>query len=511
MMPNACAMLFGRYAAVFGWAWHNRWAMEAASRSADERAFLPAALSLQETPVHPAPRRVAYLLMALFAIVMAWACYGTLDIVAVAPGRIIVSERSKVIQPLERSVVKQVMVRDGDHVVLGQALVELDATTARADTARLQAQMVAAESDVVRARLLQQALVDPRHARPVWPSAPGGAAVAGRPQMSHNELSGGSTTVRGQGQQKLQDLSQWFLADRAAASGQLDAEWRDIQARLDRLAAELRHRQAESATVNEDVAKLEATLPLARKREDDFKALSAQGFVATHAGQDRTRERIELERDLSTRRARLQEALAAIDESASARAAYLAETRRVLSEREAQAMLLLRQATQEIAKASQREKLTVLSAPVTGQVQQLVAHTAGGVVTEAQQLMVIVPDEAPGTPVVAEVALENKDIGFVRAGQAAEIKFETFAYTRYGTVPATVQLVSADAVADDKRGAVFPARLLLNASHIAVDGKQIRLSPGMNVTAEIKTGQRRVIEYLLSPIQRAGGEGLRER
>lgn len=500
--PSAWAMLFGRYGAVGSWAWRNRLKMDGVARTGDERAFLPAALSLQETPVHPAPRRTAYLLMTLFALALAWACYGTLDVVAVAPGRIIVSERSKVIQPLERSVVKHVLVRDGDHVVAGQVLVELDATTAKADTARLQAQVQASGSDVLRARLLQQALADPRRAGPAWPGADGLTAPSVGPLVGHTMVS------KSQGGADLPALS---VADRAAAAAQMDAEWRDIQARLDRLAAELRHRQAESATVREDIAKLEATLPLARKREDDFKALTAQGFVAHHAGQDRTRERIELERDLSTRQARLQEALAGIDESASTRAAYLAETRRALGEREAHALLLLRQATQEIAKASQREKLTVLTAPVSGQVQQLVAHTSGGVVTEAQPLMVIVPDEAPGAPVVAEVALENKDIGFVRAGQAAEIKFETFAYTRYGTVPATVQLVTADAVTDEKRGAIFPARLVLSASRIDVDGKQIRLSPGMNVTAEIKTGQRRVIEYLLSPIQRAAGEGLRER
>ena len=292
---------------------------------------------------------------------------------------------------------------------------------------------------------------------------------------------------------------------------QMEAEWRDIAARLDRFAAESRRRQAEVATAGESVAKLEVTLPLVRKREDDFKALVQQGFVASHAGQDRTRERIELERDLGTQRARLLEARAAVQESDSTRAAYLAETGRALAQREAQSRLLYQQATQELAKAAQREKQTVLTAPVSGVVQQLAAHTVGGVVTEAQVLMVIVPHEAPGTPVEAEVALDNKDIGFVWPGQAAEVKLETFLYTRYGTVPATVQRVTADAVADDTRGAIFPARLVLASNAIDVDGRLVRIAPGMNITAEIKTGQRRVIEFLLSPVQRAGAESLRER
>ena len=256
------------------------------------------------------------------------------------------------------------------------------------------------------------------------------------------------------------------------------------------------------------MAKLEATVPLSRQREDDFRKLTDQGFIASHAGQDKTRERIELERDLSTQRARLAETQAGLRESENARTAYFAETRRTLYEREAQADLKRQAATQEQAKATQREKLTTLTAPVTGTVQQLAAHTSGGVVTEAQTIMVIVPD---GAQVTAQVTLENKDIGFVNAGQTAEIKLETFPYTRYGTVLGRVDVVTADAVNDEKRGAIFPVTLTLGKGAIDVDGKMIRLSPGMNLTAEIKTGKRRVIEYLLSPIQRAGNESLRER
>nr|WP_255591984.1 MULTISPECIES: HlyD family secretion protein [unclassified Acidovorax] len=104
----------------------------------------------------------------------------------------------------------------------------------------------------------------------------------------------------------------------------------------------------------------------------------------------------------------------------------------------------------------------------------------------------------------AEITLENKDFGFVAPGQDVAIKLETFPFTRYGTVKARVDKVTQDAVNDEKRGAIFPATLKLEQTSIEVDGKQIKRAPGMNITAEIKTRQRRVIEYLLSPIQRAG-------
>lgn len=473
--PHPAPALLARYLAVFKAAWTMRKELAGPQRLADEAAFLPAALSLQDTPVHPAPRRLAYTLMALFAITLAWACIGEVDIVAVAPGRIVVSERTKLIQPLQNSVVQQVLVKDGDHVVAGQALIALDPTAAAADKASVSEQLKAAQSEALRSRSLL-------------------AALQGQP-----------TAIASFTQTLPRD---WSAAETLAARAQVDAEWSDIQAKLAKLGAELARRQAEIETVRAMVGKLEATLPLSRQREDDFHKLAVQGFMASHAGQDRTRERIELERDLATQRARLLEAQAATRESENARTAYLAETRRALHERQTRADLTRAQAAQEQAKASQREKLTTLTAPVAGTVQQLAVHTTGGVVTEAQVLMVIVPE---GAEITAEVTLENKDIGFVRVGQDASIKLETFNFTRYGTVEAQVKVVTPDAVNDEKRGAIFPVTLQLQKQAIDIAGMPVRLSPGMNITAEIKIGKRRVMEYFLSPVQRARNESLRER
>ncbi len=478
--------LWARYRAVFRAAWAVRHELTGPRRLADEAAFLPAALSLQDTPVHPAPRRLAYALMALFVLALAWSILGEIDIVAVAPGRIMVSEHTKVIQPLENSVVQKVLVKDGDHVEAGQALVALDPTLATADKTSVGEQRKSAESEVLRTASLLRALEGK--------STPGN---------SH-----GNANLNGKVPFVKAIPSQWSTLETEAAQAQLNAEWSDIVAKLAKLAAEIRRREAEIDTAHAMVAKLEATLPLSRQREADFKSLMDQGFMSGHAGQDRKRERIELERDLATQRAHLLETQATLRESENARTAYLAETKRGLYERQMRAELTRLQAGQEQAKATQREKLTTLTAPVAGTVQQLAIHTTGGVVTEAQALMVIVPD---GAEVKAEVTLDNKDIGFVNAGQEATIKLETFNYTRYGTVPAEVSLVTQDAVNDEKRGAIFPVTLQLKKYQIDIDGKPIKLSPGMNITAEIKTGKRRVIEYLLSPIQRAGSESLRER
>lgn len=147
-------------------------------------------------------------------------------------------------------------------------------------------------------------------------------------------------------------------------------------------------------------------------------------------------------------------------------------------------------------------------APVGGTVQQLAVHTVGGVVTEAQSLMLVVPKD---NPMELEAFLENKDIGFVRSGQNVTVKIETFQYTKYGTIEGTVTSMSDDAINDEKRGLIYAVRVRLMKTWIAVDGGQISLAPGMSATGEVKTGSRRVIEHFLPPLLQYRDESLRER
>lgn len=458
--------LLARYGMVLRAAWAERAALAGPQRTPDEIDFLPAALSLQETPSHPAPHRLAWALIALFLLALGWAVIGEVDIVAVAPGRIIVSDRTKLIQPLEASVVRRVLVKDGDRVHKGQVLVQLDPTMAQADKASVQEQLADAVSDEQRSAALM-------------------AALAAAPPVLHpGQLKDGRVRL------------------------QLQAEWEDIGAKLAKLDAEMAHRRAERDTVQASIGKLESTLPMVRSREADLAMLGGQGFVSSHAAQDKVRERVEMERDLVTQRARLVEAQSAIREAEQGRAAYRTETLRLLGERHAQAASKHQQLNADLSKAGQREELTQLTAPVDGVVQQLNVHTTGGVVTVAQPLMIVVPD---ADQVGAEVSIANQDIGFVFPGQKVEVKLETFPYTRYGTVPATVSIVTADAVVDEKQGAYYPATLTFKQKDIVIDGKRVALAPGMSISAEIKTGRRRIIDYLLSPVQRAGNESLRER
>jgi hemolysin D len=463
-MPQpAWLTLLSRYGRTLRSAWTVRHELDGLARQPHERQFLPARMALQETPPHPAPRVAAVAICAFFLLALLWSLLAEVDVVATAAGRLVVSGHTKLIQPLEPGVVHAIHVQEGIRVRAGDLLVELDAT---------------------------------------GPGTEGDAVQAER-DAATREAQATSALLAAVSAHKLQTRE---LSQTAAATA--TAEWADILARQAQFGAEIQQRQAELRTHREAIAKLEATLPLSRQREADLLALQSQGFVASHASQDRTRDRIELESDLATQRARRTETVAALAERERARQSHWAEVQRTLQERQAQAREKLAHLAPQAERAAQRQRLTRLLAPVDGTVQQLSVHTEGGVVTEAQSLMVIVPTEAE---LQAEVVLDNKDIGFVHVGQRAEIKLETFNFTRYGTVPATVAQMSADAVLDEKRGPLYTATLHLSAGQLIVDGRPLALGPGMALNAEIKTGRRRVIDYLLSPLQRMADESLRER
>jgi hemolysin D len=185
-----------------------------------------------------------------------------------------------------------------------------------------------------------------------------------------------------------------------------------------------------------------------------------------------------------------------------------AETRRITLDSITEGQQKAEALVQELLKASQRSKLMKLTSPVDGTVQQLAVHTVGGVVTPAQPMMSVVPSD---NPLEVEAFIENKDIGFVKVNQAAEVKIETFQYTKYGTLDAKITSVSHDAINDEKRGLIYSARVKIDRSTMTIGGAEVNLSPGMAVTVEIKTGKRRVIDYFLSPLLQYGHESLTER
>jgi hemolysin D len=197
-----------------------------------------------------------------------------------------------------------------------------------------------------------------------------------------------------------------------------------------------------------------------------------------------------------------------LQDAKNQRAALIAQTRKDANDAMTEGSKIVAAGEQDQRRAGEHSKLLKLIAPVDGTVQQLTVHTVGGVVPAAQPLMQIVPKE---NIVEVEAFLENKDVGFVQVSQNAEVKIDAFDYTKYGTLNAKVKHVSQDAIQDDKKGLIYATKISLDKSSIFVDGKTLPLSAGMSVNVEIKTGTRRVIEYVLSPLVQHQREALHER
>ena len=267
-------------------------------------------------------------------------------------------------------------------------------------------------------------------------------------------------------------------------------------------------RQAAIEQTNENILRLEATVPMEVERAEAYKKLLEHEAVTKMDFLQAEGQRIDKAQELAGQKKKLQQDRAAL---AEAEKHYRAMVSEFQENKQAELSVLETKVVslaQEVTKAGQKAGLQRLMSPIDGVVQQLAVHTVGGVVTPAQQLLIVVPRDHP---LEVEAQVENKDVGFVKEGQPVEIKVETFQFTLYGTIPGHVLTVSNDAAPIEKVGLVYPIRVSMDRSVIHVEGKQVNLSPGMAVTVEMKTGQRRIIEYLLSPLLRSAQESLRER
>ena len=230
--------------------------------------------------------------------------------------------------------------------------------------------------------------------------------------------------------------------------------------------------------------------------------------MAKHSLLEQESKYIQAKNDLASQQSTLQQIAQAIKQAEDERTLNTQTIKRDTLDVLRQANEQIGQLEPEAAKAEQRKQLLTLTAPVDGTVQQLAMHTIGGVVTAAQPIMVIVPSE---DKLEIEAIVPNKDIGFVQVGQDVVVKIESFPYTRYGYLTGKVKTVSFDAVENKDLGLVYTAIVSLDKDTLNIEGKPVRLDAGMNATAEIKTGKRSVISYLLSPLQTKVDESLRER
>ncbi|MFH2210690.1 MAG: HlyD family type I secretion periplasmic adaptor subunit [Pseudomonadota bacterium] len=441
---------------------------------AEPADFAPEVLRLQAAPPHPLPRAVLGTALALFAAALAWAAFGKLDIVAVAHGKLTPHSYLKIIQPAEAGIVKEILVQEGERVKAGQVLIRMDTTLAAADQEALQLEYVR--------KTLALRRMD--------------AELSGRLL----------TRAANEPEALFREVHAQYLANRQSLAASVAQEQ-----------ATLEHSRQEMSVARETQSKLEQVIPHYRDQDEAFRKLVSSGFAGKLAATDKTRILIEKEQDLHTQAFIIAREEAAMDQStkriAQIRSDYL---RNLRSERE-EISERVEKLRQELAKQVHRGALLELKAPQDGLVKDLATHTVGAVAQPGSILMTLVP-AADGLR--AEVWLSNDDVGFVRSGQAVRVKLAAFQFQKYGMLDGKVEQVAADAAEQQENAArpgmvqqplTYRTLVSLDAQRLVADGVVYPLAAGMQASAEIRLGERSVLEYLLSPVRKAFHEAGRER
>ncbi len=388
-------------------------------------------------------------------------------------------------------MVRSIQVQDGQAVKAGDVLIELDPTVNAAERDHLHNDLLAEQLNIARLNAALAGGDDPA-ANFTPPANANPALVSAQRQLLLNQVT-------------------------------------EYRAKIAALARQQAQKEAEQGTIAATIHKLETTIPVIQQRVDIRKTLMDKELGSKLTYFEILQQLVEQQEDLGVHKSHLREAEAAAAAIRETRGQAEAEYRHTLSDELAKAEQKANGLTQDLIKAEQKTRLQLLTAPVDGVVQQLAIHTVGGVVTPAQSLLVIVPSDSR---MEIEAMVSNRDIGFVHAGQDAEIKIDTFNFTRYGLLHGQVLSVSQDAIIRDRKqdrsderglgtqnGTSEPqgqelnytARISLDRARMQIDDRVVNLSPGMAATVEIKTGSRTMLSYLLSPLLRYRQETLRER
>ena len=440
--------------------------------------FAPAILRAQHENAPPLPRIVLYVALALFAVMLAWAVFGRLDIIAVAQGKLIPSSYVKIVQPAESGVLREILVGDGQEVKAGQVLLRMDTQVTDADQATV-------DTDLMLRRLQLRRIE---------------AELAGVPFIARP---GDRTDL-------IQQITAQSLANRRAYESQLESE-----------KAALAKAEQDLSGAMEMESRLKQTVPIYQETEAAHQNLAKDGFISRLALLDKTRERIEKEQELKAQTHQVASLRASIEQSrkklTQITSAYRQQLQNERSEANGQRLRL----EQESGKQAYRRDLLELKAPQDGVVKDLATHTPGTVVSPGTILLTLVPRN---DPVKAEVWVTNEDAGWVEVNQAVKIKIAAFPFNKYGMVKGHVETISPDAAElpdtrerdrKDTREHVMPpsgfrALVALDSPYLERDGKRYRVSAGMLVSAEVNLGSRTVMEYLLSPVQKVTHEAGRE-
>jgi HlyD family secretion protein len=435
--------------------------------------FQPDAVELEERVPPRIARMTLYGVTALIVGAVVWASVSMIDEIVVAPGKLITTQPTIVVQPLETSIIRSIDVAAGDVVHAGQKLVTFDPTFTQSDVDQIEAKFAAFDAQVKR--------IDA-------------------------ELSGADYTATAGNTPDEMLQKQLFGQRRAFYMAQLQNFDQQIAGQAAALAS-ARDQQAVLQSQSDTLSRIEQT----RQALYDKQTGSLLDLLNSR------NTRLDVDATLAGIKGTSVEAEHAMAKLKADKQAFIEDFRRATMEQLVQLRSQRDAAAEEKKKMELRRNLVTLTAPADAVVLELAQKSIGSVVREAEPVLTLVPLDVP---LEAEVSVNARDIGQVSAGEEARLKFDAYPFQKYGTADGNIRTISRDAfspsVAGDPQAQAssggqpfFKARIPVADAGLAAS-PDIRLLPGMTVTAEIKVGTRSVISYFLYPLLRGLDDSLKE-
>jgi hemolysin D len=420
----------------------------------DSHQFKPLLAEIEDDPGSPWGPLTFWLVVAVFVFFMLWATFGQVDVVVSARGKVIPSGQVKIIQPLNGGVVSHILVKEGDFVRKGQSLVVIDPSTTAPQLESSQATLAHVQAEQARLQ-----------------------AATGQ----------GSFQAQASGTQ-----ARLYNASLMALQKQLEAKekiFAGLDQQIQAKQVQVRHTEETLAVLEPREKRLKEVLDIIAK--DEYEKVQTDILTS----QNKLKELAHELEQLRFQQEQTREEMAYLKEDFDSRS--LNE----LSEKEKQ-ITQLKATLQETSFKNARQTLV---APVDGYVHELFVHTLGGVVTPAQKIVSLVPMKAP---LSIQALVQNRDIGFVKVGMPVAIKVDTFDFQKYGTLKGHVSRIDPDSKDDPKSGPMYTVEVTPEQSQLLIDGHWQPIKVGLSVNSEVKTGQRRIIEFFIYPLIKHLNEGM---
>jgi hemolysin D len=427
----------------------------------DSHEFRPILAEIEDQPLNPMGRFVFWTIIGAIVFLGGWVCLGQVDVVVSGQGQVVPDGQVKVIQPMETGVVSAINCRPGDAVRKGDVLVEIDpsATAPTLESSREKLRILQIEVERLTAILAN---------RPFAPDpAKYGADLARLQKQTYDAAVTGFAKLIAGKRDEMRKVEEQTAAARTESK------------RFESLLAVEREREARLSKVLDLIAR------------DDYEKLR-QEIINNEKGLEEQESKL---RELAHQRSQLENDIAyATEDFRNKNFAELSDRRKQEADLRA-----------EIERVDFMRRKQSLVSPVDGHVNEVFVTTVGGVVTPAEKLLTVVPQ---GTPLMVEALVLNKDIGFVEPGMSVTIKVDAFDFQKYGTLKGEVKHISRDSIKDEKLGQVYKVYVTPLEHSLRAEGREVSLSAGLTVRAEVNVGKRRIIEFFLYPLIKYLDEGL---